>query len=184
MEAGVGRMWPWTSVCAWIIATCSDCSVPDNQPKPVVVHVTLTKTEKVGLHIFMKFCQKLGNSHSETYNMIHKTFGNKTMDHTQVKEWFRQFKVGWKSVESDDCSGRLSTSRNQLMIDKCVLSCWKTRDLRIWELSDELGFSFVSVQSIMTKDLGMTHVSAKFVPQLLTVESHLVHSFLAEHQIL
>jgi hypothetical protein len=36
--------------------------------------------------------------------------------------------------------------------------------------SDELGFSFGSVQSILTEDLGMKRVSGKFVPKLFTVE--------------
>jgi hypothetical protein len=47
--------------------------------------------------------------------MIQKTFGNEAMGHTHVKEWFRLFKEGWTSVESDECAGM---SRNQLMIDK------------------------------------------------------------------
>jgi hypothetical protein len=42
--------------------------------------------------------------------------------------------------------------------------------ITIRELSDELGLSFGSVQSILTEDFGMKHVSAKFVPKLLTVE--------------
>jgi hypothetical protein len=57
-----------------------------NQSKPVVVcvvHVTLMMTEQ---HIRTKFCQKLGHSCSETYNMIQKAFGNKTMGCTHVKD--------------------------------------------------------------------------------------------------
>jgi hypothetical protein len=46
-----------------------------------------------------------------------------------------------------------------------------------------LGLSFGSAQSILTEDLGMKCVSTKFVPKLLTVESHLVQNFLNKHHI-
>jgi hypothetical protein len=59
----------------------------------------------------------------------------------QVKEWFRPLKEGRTSFESDECSGRPSMSRNQLMMTKCVLPCWITRKITIGELSDNLGLS-------------------------------------------
>jgi len=61
-------------------------------------------TEKIEQCMCIKFCQKHGHSCSETYGMIHKAFGNESLGHTQVEEWFRQFKEGWTSVESDECS--------------------------------------------------------------------------------
>ena len=64
---------------AWIIASCSDCSVNGNQPKHVVTCVTrvaLMMTEKAEQDICITFCQKLGHSCSETCNMIQKAFGN------------------------------------------------------------------------------------------------------------
>jgi hypothetical protein len=48
-----------------------------------------------------------------------------------------------------------------------MLDDWK---ITIGELSDELGLSFVPVQSILTEDLGIKLVSVKFVPKLMTVE--------------
>jgi len=70
----------------------------------MLVCVTLTMTEKIEQRFFIKFCQKHGHSCSEAYDMIHKTFGNESLDHTQVEEWFRQFKGRRISVESDECS--------------------------------------------------------------------------------
>jgi hypothetical protein len=46
------------------------------------------------------------------------------MGHLKVKEWW--FKEGQTSVESDEHSGRLSMSRNQLMVDTSILLCWIT----------------------------------------------------------
>ena len=42
--------------------------------------------------------------------------------------------------------------------------------LTIREVAEEVGVSFGSCQSILTKDLGIKHESAKFGQQLLTVE--------------
>jgi hypothetical protein len=120
-------------------------------------------TETAEQSICIKYCQKLGHSCSETYNMIQKAFGNKAMGHTQVKEWFKQFKEGWTSVESDECSGSLTTSRNQLMIEKVHSAMLDNCRITITELSDELGLSFGAVQSILTEDLG-TKLSAKSIP--------------------
>ena len=79
-----------------------------------VVCGALTITEKAEQHICTKFCQKHGHSCSETSNMIQKAFGNEAMGHTQVMEWFRLFKEGQTSAESDERSGRPSTGRKQL----------------------------------------------------------------------
>jgi hypothetical protein len=102
--------------------------------------------------------------------MIQKAFENEAMGHTQVQEWFRRFKEGWMSAESDECSGTPSMSRNKVMIDKVCSAVLDNHRITIRELSDELGLSFGSAQSILTEDLGRTHVSAKFVPKLLTVK--------------
>jgi AraC-like DNA-binding protein len=52
------------------------------------------------------------------------------------------------------------------MIDKVRSAVLDNRRITIRELSDELGLSFGSVQSILTEDLGKNRVSAKFVRAL------------------
>ena len=44
------------------------------------------------------------------------------------------------------------------------------RRLTIGEISEDTNISYVSVQNILTTDLNMRRVSAKFVPRVLTVE--------------
>jgi hypothetical protein len=92
------------------------------------VHTALTTTTSVEQHICIKFCQKLGHSYSETYDMIQQAFGNDTMGHTQAEEWFRWFKEGWMSVESDKSSWRPSTTGTKWWLTKCVLLCWITQE--------------------------------------------------------
>lgn len=47
--------------------------------------------------------------------------------------------------------------------------------LTIRKVSEELEISSGSCQAILTKDLCMRHVSAKFVPQLMTAEQQEHH---------
>jgi len=41
-----------------------------------VVRIALVMTEKVEQSICIKFCQELGHSYLETYDMMQKVFGN------------------------------------------------------------------------------------------------------------
>jgi hypothetical protein len=61
-------------------------------------------------------------------------------------------------------------SRNQLVIDRVHFSMLDSQRITIRELSNELGLSFCSVQSIMPEDLGMKCITMKFIPKLLTVK--------------
>jgi len=100
-------------------------------------------TKKVEQHMGIKFCRKDGHSSSVTYGMIQKAFGNEAMGHTQVKEWIRPFKEGRASLESDQCSGRPSTRRYQLMIDKVHSAVLDSRRITIRRSPTSWGFCLV-----------------------------------------
>ena len=59
------------------------------------------------------------------------------MGRTQVFDWFRQFKVGRTSVESDPRSGRPSTSRNEEMIAIVRTIVRNNRRLTVREIEDD-----------------------------------------------
>ena len=92
------------------------------------------------------------------------------MGRTQVFDWFRRFKEGRTSVESDPRSGRPSTSRNEEMIAKVRKIFRNNRRLTVREIADDCGISLGSCNAILTDDLRMKRVCAKFVPRLLTDE--------------
>jgi len=46
----------------------------------------------------------------ETYQLLQQAYGEDAMGHTQVFDWFHQFKKGRTSVESDPCLGRLTVN--------------------------------------------------------------------------
>ena len=68
-------------------------------------------------HICITFCFKIGKTATETYQLLQQAYGEDAMGRTQVFDWFRRFKEGRTSAESDPRSGRPSTLRNEEMID-------------------------------------------------------------------
>jgi len=54
----------------------------------------------------------------ETYQLLQQAYSEDAMGRTQVFDWFRRFKEGRTSAESDPRSGCLSTLRNEEMIAK------------------------------------------------------------------
>jgi len=73
-------------------------------------------------------------------------------------------------LEGDQRSGRPSTSRTEETIEKMrqVIQC--DRRMTIVELEQEVGISHESFHAILSEDLKMRLVNAKFVPRQLTTD--------------
>ncbi|XP_013792742.1 putative uncharacterized protein FLJ37770 [Limulus polyphemus] len=127
-------------------------------------------TERLEQRYCIKFCQKLGDSQVETIRKIQTAFGDDAMGITQIKEWYNRFKDGRTTVESEPCSSRPSTCQNEQVIAKVNAMVMRDRRVTIREIAKEVGISTFSAHSIMTEDLAMKRVAAKFVPKLLTAE--------------
>ena len=124
-------------------------------------------SERIEQRYCIKFCCKLGDTQVHTIQKIQQAFGNEAMGITQIKEWYNRFKQGQTSVESKPRSGRPSTSRNEELIENVRQIVENDRRITINEITEEVGISTGSVHTILTEDLAMRRVSAKFVPKLL-----------------
>ena len=127
-------------------------------------------TERLEQRYCIKFCEKLGDTQVETIRKIQQAFGDDAMSITRIKEWYNRFKDGSTSVDSEPRHGRPSTSRNDNVINQVRTLVMQDRRITVRELADEVGVSIGSVHTILTADLGLRRVSAKFVPKLLTME--------------
>lgn len=125
-------------------------------------------TENIEQRICIKFCFKLGKTGTETYEMMKTAFADEAMSRARVFEWFRRFKEGRESADSDPRSGRPSTSRNENMIARVNALVRSDRRLTVREIAEECEISTGSCDEILREDLNMHRVSAKFVPRLLT----------------
>jgi predicted transcriptional regulator len=66
-------------------------------------------------------------------------------------------------ADSDQCSGRPSTSQNANVIENVLSLILEDRCLNVREIADKVGISTGSAHYILTKDLHMCRVVAKFV---------------------
>jgi len=78
---------------------------------------------------------------TQTYQLLQQAYGEDAMGRTQVFDWFRRFKEGRTSVESDPLSGRPSTLRNGEMIAEVRKVVRNNRRLTVREIADECGIS-------------------------------------------
>ena len=127
-------------------------------------------TERVEQRYCIKFCQKLGDSQSETIRKIQQVFGEDAMGVTQIKEWFNRFKSGRASAESDQRSGRPQTARSAAVVERVRNLVMADRRSTVREIAQEVGVSKDSPHAILRGDLNMHRVAAKFVPRLLSPE--------------
>ena len=54
----------------------------------------------------IKFCFKLGNNATETYEMLQTAFQPSCMNRASVFEWYKRFKEGRESVRDDERCGK------------------------------------------------------------------------------
>ena len=126
-------------------------------------------TERLKQRYCIKFCQKLGDTEVETIRKIQQAFRDNAMSITRI-EWYNRFKDGSTSVDSEPRHGRPLTSRNDNVINQVRTLVMQDHRITVWELADEVGVSIGSKHTILTVNLGLRRVSAKFVPKLLTME--------------
>ncbi|XP_029653013.1 protein GVQW3-like [Octopus sinensis] len=116
----------------------------------------------------MKFSQNLGDTQAQTIKKIQEAFGDDAMGKTQIKEWYNQFKDDRTSEDSEPRCGRPLTSRNEKIIAKVRGKVYGDCCVTIEEIIAKVGISHGSVQSIITGDLCMRWMSAKFIEKLLS----------------
>ena len=80
----------------------------------------IVMTEQIGQRYCIRLCQKLGDTQIETLRKIQQVFGDVALSPTQIEEWFKRFKNGRESVESEPRSGRPCTSRNEEVKDEVL----------------------------------------------------------------
>ena len=120
----------------------------------------ICKMEKLEIRGLIKyFCKEI---HEDFF----ETLGKEDPSYMIVKKWAAGFKRG--SVEDDGCSGhpKDATADENVKVVHTLVMCGRRRDQR--SIASKVGISFRAVQSILTNILGMSKVSARCVPRMLT----------------
>ena len=119
--------------------------------------------------VCIKFCVRLGKTGGETFAMLKQAFGDSCMSRSRTFEWFGRFKNGRTSTANDDRSGRPSTAKTPSKVEQVRAAVNQDRRRRtIHDLCSEIGIAYGSYQRILTEQLNMHRIAAKFVPRVLT----------------
>ena len=102
--------------------------------------------------------------------MLQQAYGEDCLSRTQCYEWYQRFKSGRTSIEDYPKFGRPSSSTGDDHIEKVRSVLRENRRLTVREVSEEVGICKRSFHTILTEELKMHRVAAKFVPRLLTEE--------------
>jgi hypothetical protein len=117
----------------------------------------------------IKFCMKLSKSGAETFEIV-RVYGNEAMSCARCFEWDVRFKRGRTSLEDNERSGRPSTSSTPKNVETIRQIVHEDHRRTIKDIAAIIDMSYGTVQTILTCDLNMHCVAAKFVPRLLTPE--------------
>jgi len=96
--------------------------------------------------------------------MLRTAFGEQCLSRARIFEWHKRFKEGQDSVDDNPRSGRPTTSKTDDCVSRMRELIEVNQRLTICELSVEVGVSYGTYQAILTQDLNMRRVAAKFVP--------------------
>ncbi|PNF17937.1 hypothetical protein B7P43_G14737 [Cryptotermes secundus] len=104
----------------------------------------------------IKFCFKLGKTAAETHEILKQDFGDNSLGQAQAYDWYKSLK-----------NGRISADENVAKVRDLIL---QDRRRSIQDLCNTLGLSYGKCQRILSEELNMRMIAAKFVPRLLQNE--------------
>jgi len=113
--------------------------------------------------VCIEFCFLLGKTAAEIVTMLREAFKEEALSQARVYKWFSPFKHGDMLLEDQPRSGCPSTSRTKENIKKIHDAIMFDRRRTIDELEALTGVSWSSCQRILTEELHMKRVAAKFV---------------------
>jgi hypothetical protein len=105
---------------------------------------------------------------AKTHQMIKQAFGDDALGQTQTYDWFNRFKNGRTSIDDDERSGRPSTGTTPENVAKVREVIREDRRRMIQDVCNILVLLYGTCQRILSDELDMRRIAAKFVPRLLT----------------
>ena len=118
--------------------------------------------------VCVKFFVILGTTGSETFEILKQVYGDSCMSRSRTFEWFGRFKSSRTSTANDDRSGRPSKATTPSKVEQVRAAVNQDRRRTIHDLCAEVDTGYGSCQRILTEQLNMHRIAAKFVPKVLT----------------
>jgi hypothetical protein len=125
----------------------------------------------------IKFCIKLKETATETFEKLKRAYGDEVLSIAQVFRWHKAFKEGRENVEDEHRSGRPSTVKSDENVERVRSLVATDRRLTVRLVENELNMNKNADHQILTDNLDMRKVSAKMVPKNCAMARCLSWSF-------
>ncbi|KYN21168.1 hypothetical protein ALC57_06462, partial [Trachymyrmex cornetzi] len=127
------------------------------------------KMEKIEYRAIIKFLNLKGNTSTQIKIELGAVYGDSAPSFATVKRWVAEFKRDRTSL-ADECSGRPTTATTTDNIEEIHQMIMDTRRIKIREIAEPVGISKERVCHILTEELDMRKLTARWVPRLLTLD--------------
>lgn len=126
----------------------------------------------------IKFLCKEGCTATEIHLRMTNVYGSECPSYATVTRWFNEFKRGRTEIQDDQRPGRPTTSTDWDHSAQAELLIMNNRRIKVSEIASELNISYGSTFTIIHDILGMSKVSARWVPRNLSIQDrhHRLHS--------
>ena len=128
------------------------------------------ESQNIEFRAVIKFLTKEGAKAKETHRRMADVNNDSSPKYSTVAKWSAEFKRGRDSLEDDPRPGHPADVISQEMIDRVERLVLNNRRIKVAELASECGISNGSVYTIIHEHLGMSKVSARWVPRNLNMQ--------------
>jgi len=126
------------------------------------------KSSKFEHRAVIKFLTSENLSTTEIHDRLVKSSGTNAPSLSTVLRWRRAFSRGRESIEDDKRPGRPISVTDEQNVMKVLEIVNTDRRLKVRQIAKDMGISTGSVYKILTVNLGMKKISARWVPKLLS----------------
>ena len=137
-----------------------------------------TSSDVTAQRSVMEYCVECGMTHRQTIEEINSTKQYNAVSRKLIYKWHRRYSTGWE--ESGVKKGRPKELNNKILqtVSDVIRG---DRRLTVREIVDIMGISKSSVQRILTLELKMSLVCARWVPRRLTDDEIHVMYWIPKH---
>ncbi|XP_072042946.1 histone-lysine N-methyltransferase SETMAR-like [Amphiura filiformis] len=108
------------------------------------------------------------------------TLGDTSPRYSTIKKRAAEFKRGRESLEDDPRSGSTRSSTTSDQVDAIRRIVLKDRHLTTQQIANKMRISYGSVKSVLNDTLGMSKLSARWVPRIRTPDQKFVRHDLSK----